>query len=249
MATIAVFDSGLGSLSIVRAIQATTSCDIIYYADTASHPYGTKTPAQLRRIICHTIDGLRGLFRPDLLVVGSNTPTLLLDIEDEMVMGVWPPLERAGSITRNGIVAVLTTRNVADSGAVQRYASSLNVTAEIVTVDASRLIHQVESGLFLDNPADCRDVASQVLDHIRGADVCTLSSTHLPLIKHVMEEQRPDVLFLDPATDVARRVAHITGGRGDGTLAVYASDVSIQKNLRRLGINSDVNLLLFDNHD
>ena len=240
MATIAVFDSGLGSLSVVRAIRHISDCDMIYYADTASHPYGTKSVGVLRSIIFDTIAGLRETFAPDLVVVGSNTPTLLLDgMEGPGVLGVRPPLLAAARISDR--VTVLATKAVVESGAVRLYADSLGLHIRIREVDASPLVSMVESGAFLDRPDACRRAIQESLREADG--VCTLSSTHLPFLRDMMEHIRPDITFLDPAHMVAARAAEMVGG-GGGTLKVYSSGGhDISPLLRRLGVDSPVSSL------
>ena len=122
MPRIAIFDSGLGSLSVIGPLRRTLRSEIIYYADTDSFPYGTKTRAELGRIITGTIAGLRRLFEPDLVIVGSNTPSLLLpEILDDRTLGVHPPLGRAAGMTGTGNVAVLTTESVAAGPELRRY--------------------------------------------------------------------------------------------------------------------------------
>ena len=242
MASIAVFDSGLGSLSVVRAIRRISDCDITYYADTASHPYGTKSIEELRRIIFDTIAGMQEKFAPDLVVVGSNTPTLLLDgMEGPGVLGVRPPLRQAARMS--GSVTVLATKSVVESGVVGRYAASLGLDMRIREVDASPLVHMVESGAFLDRPGACRRA---IQESLRNADrVCTLSSTHLPFLREMMERVRPDITFLDPAHTVAARAVELAGGGGDGTLRIYSSGGhDISPLLRRLGVDSLVTSLM-----
>jgi len=79
MAKIVIFDSGFGSLSVIRAIQKSTKSEIIYFADQINFPYGKKTKSQLFSIVTQTIDLLKNKFNPEFIVVGSNTPTLLLE--------------------------------------------------------------------------------------------------------------------------------------------------------------------------
>ncbi|MGI0062249.1 MAG: glutamate racemase, partial [Nitrosotalea sp.] len=81
MVKIAVFDSGLGSLSVIKPIQKRIKAEIIYFADQKNYPYGTKTVSNLDKIIKSTISKLQEKFNPDIIIVGSNTPSLLLDIE------------------------------------------------------------------------------------------------------------------------------------------------------------------------
>lgn len=249
MATVAVFDSGLGSLSIVNAIRdISPGCDIIYYADTRSHPYGAKSAGELSGIVRATLDGLRRMFAPDMVVVGSNTPTLLLDgMEDAGTIGVWPPLPEAASASRTGRIAVLATRAVVESGALDRYAASCGLPESVTIrgVDASKLVSLVETGAFLRDPERCRMVIRDVLRHTGDADVCTLSSTHLPFIRGMLEGERPGTIFLDPAGSVARRVIEMVGGGGDGTLRIFASSETgrMVENLRMLGVREGVSML------
>ena len=70
---IVVFDSGLGSLSIINAIQKRTKSDIIYLADKKNFPYGKKTKTQLFKIITDTITKISEKFDPDVIVLASNT--------------------------------------------------------------------------------------------------------------------------------------------------------------------------------
>ena len=241
MASIAVFDSGLGSLSVVRALRRTSACDITYYADTASHPYGTKTIPELRHIISCTINGIRERFGPDLVVVGSNTPTLLLDgIEDPQTVGVWPPLYEAARICP--AVTVLATRSVVRSGAVRRYARSLDVDLQIREVDATVLVELAETGRFLDDVSYSRGVIGDILQDVQG--VCILGSTHLPFLRNLMESVRPDMVFLDPADAVASRAVGLVGGEGGSTLRLYSSGGhDIGPLLHRLGVEGTIHRL------
>lgn len=243
---IAVFDSGLGSLNVVQAIRDVSRCDIIYYADTANHPYGMKPPAQLRHIIFDTIYNLRERFDPDVVVVGSHTPTLLLDgIEDDHTIGVWPPLREAASIS--SYVTILATRSVIESDAIRVYADSLHLDITIQYIDASELVRLAEYGTFLYDVEECRSVVYDTL--CMAGEVCILSSTHLPFLRHIMESVRPDVKFLDPINAVARRAISMTCG-GNNTLQIYTSGGhDISHILRRLGVWQDITRIhLGDNH-
>ncbi|MGI0065242.1 MAG: glutamate racemase, partial [Nitrosotalea sp.] len=73
MTKIAVFDSGLGSLSVIKPIQKRIKTEIIYFADQKNYPYGTKTVSNLDKIIKSTISKLQEKFNPDIIIVGSNT--------------------------------------------------------------------------------------------------------------------------------------------------------------------------------
>ena len=241
VARIAVFDSGLGSLGVARAVRAASRCDIIYYADTASHPYGAKTVPELHGIVRGTISGLRERFAPDMVVVGSNTPTLLLrGMEGPRTLGVWPPVREAARLGRHA--TALATRSVAESGAVGRYARSLGVDLRVRELDASELVAMAETGAFLDDIPKCRGVIRRVLRDVRG--ICILASTHLPFLLDMMKSVRPDIAYLDPAEITARRAVRMVGREGGGALEVYTSGGhDIEPLLRKLGVSEPVRRL------
>ena len=88
MAKIVVFDSGLGSLSIIKEIQKIVKTDIVYFADQKNYPYGTKSQAQLSTIIKKTITLLEEKFVPDIIVVASNTPSLMINLVTKKIIDV-----------------------------------------------------------------------------------------------------------------------------------------------------------------
>jgi Glutamate racemase len=92
VARIAIFDSGLGSLSIIKEIRKVSKNEIIYFADQKNYPYGKKSQAQLHTIIQKSIKMLKENFSPDIIVVASNTPSLMLDLVTQKIIDVKPPL-------------------------------------------------------------------------------------------------------------------------------------------------------------
>ena len=121
---IVVFDSGLGSLSVIKAIQKKTKLDIIYLADKKNFPYGKKTKSQLYKIITDTIEKISERFNPDLIILASNTPSLLFREKlPSNVITVLPPLEK---IQKASNVAILTTEIVAKSKELDDYISQFD---------------------------------------------------------------------------------------------------------------------------
>jgi len=161
LAKIVVFDSGFGSLSIIRAIQKTIKSEIIYFADQKNFPYGKKTKSQLYSIVNKTINLLKNKFNPDLIVVGSNTPTLLLDkIFTTKVIGISLPLREASMISKTKNIAVLATSSVTKSKELSRYIKKnhLSKNIRVKKVNASSLIKLVESGKFITNKKFCQKI-------------------------------------------------------------------------------------------
>jgi len=203
MPRIAVFDSGLGSLSVIKSIQKIVNTEIIYFADQDNYPYGTKSVRQLDKIIKSTISKLQEKFKPDVIVVGSNTPSLLLDIEKKnRIIGVFPPLKEAVLKTKTGRIGILATKSVVESKSLDNYIKK-NVSSKIqvTKINATPLVDLVESGKFLlKKQASIKIIKDVIIPYLeKNIDVFTLSSTHLPFLLPILNELFPSVLFLDPA--------------------------------------------------
>ena len=121
MAKIVVFDSGLGSLSIIKTIQKICKSDIIYFADQQNFPYGNKSQAQLNSIIKKSIKTLQAQFSPDVLVMASNTPSLILNLSTSKVIGVKPPLNEARKISKSKRIGILGTKSAIKSKGLTNY--------------------------------------------------------------------------------------------------------------------------------
>ncbi|HXX05648.1 MAG TPA: glutamate racemase, partial [Candidatus Bathyarchaeia archaeon] len=184
MPKIAIFDSGLGSLSIIRPLQKKIRAEIIYFADQDNFPYGTKSILQLKKIINATIKKLQKKFEPDVVVVGSNTPSLLLGIPTRLkIVGVYPPLYEASKITKTKTIAVLATESVVKSKKLTNYIKKkVPNTIKTIKINASPLIELVESEKFISKKLYCNKKIKQTLKPLLSekADVAILSSTHLP---------------------------------------------------------------------
>ncbi len=253
MAKIAVFDSGFGSLSIIKAIQKKVTSDIIYFADQENFPYGTKSVTQLRKIIKSTITMLEKKFKPNLIVIGSNTLSLLLKqiTKKSKIIGVFPPLKEAVKNTKSHTIAILATKSVVESNALKNYIKK-NVPKKIkvIKINASPLVELVESGKFIDNKNLCKNKIKTIVlkpllnNHV---DVVTLSSTHLPFLLPMLKQIFPNITFLDPANTVANQVAKMSGTKKSKTnsIRIFTSgNVGVfQKHLLRLGIKNKVRSL------
>jgi len=253
MTKIVVFDSGLGSLSIIRAIQKITKSEIIYFADQKNFPYGKKTKSQLYTIINQTIGFLKNKFNPDLIVVGSNTPTLLLDeIFSSNIIGVLPPLKEASKISKTKNIAILATNAVTKSKELSKYIkkNQLSKKVSVKKVNASPLIELVESGKFITNKKICQKIIKKILHDVflqNNIDVVTLSSTHLPLLRSLLQVEFPGITFLDPAQEVANRVKNLVGKKRSkrNSLRIFTSgnQKTFQKQLQKIGVKNKINFL------
>ena len=243
---IVVFDSGLGSLSIIKAIQKKTKSDIIYLADRKNFPYGTKTKSQLYKIITNTIEKITERFDPDVIVLASNTPSLLFREKlPKNVITVLPPLEK---IQKASNVAILTTEIIAKSKELDNYVEQFNDLKEVLKINCSELVELVESGKFLTHERDCVKTILKVLkDEFKEnkIKIATLSSTHLPFLLPFLKKYFRGVEFLDPAEDVAIKISKLEKSKSTrNSLSIYTTESpkALQRNLKSMGISNKVNL-------
>ena len=253
MAKIAVFDSGFGSLSIIKPIQQAVKSDIVYFADQKNFPYGIKSKLELTKIITKTVNMLEEKFKPDLIVIGSNTPSLLVEINKKNTVKVLPPIKKAVKISMTGNVAILATHAVIRSRKLSEYVrkSKLPKHVNLRKIDATQLVRLVEEGKFLDNQKLCEKTVRKVLSKQfskSNIDVAILSSTHLPFLLPFLKKQFPNIIFVDPAKEIAQKIRKIVAKKPSktNTIKIFTSSnpKKFQKYLWQIGIKKNVSLLV-----
>jgi glutamate racemase len=192
---IAVFDSGLGGLSVVREIQARLPGEeIVYFGDTARVPYGTKSQ---RTVVTFALEDARFLlqFDPKLIVVACNTASALA--MDELVEAlplpvvgvVQPGAETAVCEAHGGAIAVIGTEATIQSGAYRRAIHALDSRVHVVEQACPLLVPLVEEGRAADDPI-VRLAARTYIEPLRahGLAACVLGCTHYPLLRAAIAE-------------------------------------------------------------
>jgi glutamate racemase len=252
MARIAVFDSGLGSLSIIKSIQKVCKAEIIYFADQENFPYGKKTKKQLEKIMKKSIELLEKKFNPELIVIGSNTPTIMLEITNKKIIGVNPPIKEAADKSNSNNIAILATETVVKSKNLSEYIKKCKISKKIKIhkINTSNLVQLVESGKFIKNKIYCKKIIRNSLKNIflkNNIDVVTLSSTHLPFLKPILECEFPDIQFIDPAESIANKIFEKMKTRQSkrNVLKIFSSDPTrnFQNNLKSIGIKNKIEFL------
>jgi len=252
VAKIVVFDSGLGSLSVIKAIQSISKTDIIYFADQQNFPYGNKSQAQLDSIIKKSIKTLQAQFYPDVLVMASNTPSLMLNLSSKKIIGVKPPLNEAHNISKSKKIGILGTKSAIKSKGLSKHIKEKNFSKsyKIFKINGSELVDLVESGKFITNKQFCKKIIKKVLNDIvskNSIDTITLSSTHLIFLKSLLENEFPNVQFIDPSYIVAEKVFKIIKNNQSkrNSLKIFTSGnpIKLKKNLVKLKIKNKVSFL------
>lgn len=244
-APLGVFDSGLGGLTVVRALRAALPGeDIVYLGDTARVPYGTKGAGTVMRyaLACAGHLVARGV---KAIVVACNTVSAVaperLRVElDLPVLGVIEPGARAAAAaTKVFKVGVLATAGTIASGAYPRAIAACSTRIETYGQAAPLLVPLAEEGW---TEGDVPALAAQrYLEPLAkaGVDVVILGCTHYPLLFDVIEREAkamigPHVTILDSATVVAREVAaflrereliHTAGDARSSSTRLFVTDV------------------------
>lgn len=220
MATIGVFDSGSGGLSVLREIRKLLpESRFFYYSDNAYCPYGEKT-AEFVTDRSRAVTNLLLSKGADVIVVACNTATAAaiatLRAEYKVpFVGMEPAVKPAASGTRSGVVGVLAT---AGTLRAPKYLNTKGQYADAVKI-AERVgkgfVELVEN-LDLDSPhaeSVVRASLQPLLDE--GADTVVLGCTHYPFLLPLMQKIAPDgVRFIDPAPAVARRLVDVLDTAG-----------------------------------
>jgi glutamate racemase len=212
-APLGVFDSGIGGLTVVRAIFERLPLEsVIYFGDTARVPYGPKSADTVRRYSGEILAYLlhRGV---KAVVVACNTSTAhaldaLRAASPVPVVGVIEPGARAAVVaTRSGRIGVIGTAGTIASGAYPKAIMKLRADATVVSQSCPLFVPLVEEGWF-DHPAT-ELIAREYLAPLRAADVdvLVLGCTHYPLLKPLLSRvMGPRVTLIDSGGETAQAV-------------------------------------------
>jgi glutamate racemase len=241
---IGVFDSGLGGLTVLKALAAVVpDADYIYFGDTARLPYGSKSAETVTQYALHAAQHLEQL-GAEMLVVACNTATALaLDaitggLKIPAVGVIEPGAQMAAQASRNKKVVVIGTEATVASHAYQKALRKLGIDSREKACPL--LVPLVEEGWTEHSVTG--EVARIYLDQafagdFRDADVLLLGCTHYPLLKPVLQGLEPKVMIVDSADSTARAVAARlsirANGGGQPGMRFMATD-SVDK-FRRLG--------------
>lgn len=191
---IGVFDSGIGGLTVVRALRDLLPQENIFYiGDTARLPYGGKSKSTIERYSIE-ISGLLLAENAKMIVVACNTSSSLAvaklqEILKVPVVGVIAPGARAAvKETRIGHVGVIGTRSTILSEAYERAIKALNPAVRVTSQACPLLVPLVEEAWLMDKVT--REVLHRYLDPVirAGIDTLVLGCTHYPLLAPLIQE-------------------------------------------------------------
>jgi len=236
------FDSGVGGLTVVRAVQQLLPAEsIVYLGDTARLPYGSKSPETIRQfadedvrfLLCHEVKAI---------VVACNTATAhaLPQLREHYrvpILGVIEPgVDAALADPRAERIGIIATRGTIGSHAYQ-HALAQRRTGLMIHGQAAPLLVPLIEENWLDHPAT-REVLRSYLEPLveKGIDTLLLACTHYPLLIPVLRELLPaEVRLVDSATTCAEhlqrelgRLSLLAPADQTGTLEIFLTDLSEQ---------------------
>ncbi|MDB5696283.1 MAG: glutamate racemase [Sphingomonas bacterium] len=215
------FDSGVGGLSVVAPTCALLpSAPIVYVADSAGFPYGTRSEAEIAARVPALLGRLVERYRPRLVVIACNTAsTIALPVVraalDVPVVGTVPAIKPAAELSRTRAIGVLGTAATVRQPYVDDLAARFASDCLVLRHGSSALVELAEEKLAGMSPSR-RLIAAELaglFDQPGGnrIDVIVNACTHFPLLEDDLIAVAPDgVQFVDGGEGIARRVAHLT---------------------------------------
>jgi glutamate racemase len=222
-APILLFDSGVGGLSVYDALRRLMpDAPVIYAADLAGLPYGTKTEAQVAARVAGLLGRMSERYAPRLVCIACNTAStialgMVRDVLEVPIVGTVPAIKPAAAMTKSGVIGLVGT------GATIRQAYVDDLEAQFAS---GKLLHRIAApGLVAlaedklrGRPLDLAAVEEAraglaAMERGEEIDTLVLACTHFSLLEEELGEAfGPDVALVDGAQGIARRIAHLLEG-------------------------------------
>lgn len=231
----AIIDSGLGGISVVRAIRASApELPLLYAADTAGFPYGGKTADDITTRAIRMVEALQREHRLERVVVACNTLSTLslaalrAHFSDIAFVGTVPAIKVAAERSQSKRFTLLATPNTAHSP----YSKSLtDQFAQGCVVDAhgapnlARLSEEYVLGAEIPDSDWLNEIAPCFFDDARGrTDSIILGCTHYPLVVKELQRLAPwPITWIDSSEAIARQALRDMAHTG-GEAAAYVTD-------------------------
>ncbi len=234
---VGVFDSGLGGLTVVRALREhVPGLGIVYVADTAHAPYGDKSHAHIRRLSDAIARYLIDHHRIDALVVACNTATsaaathLRAVFPDLPIVGTEPGIKPAMHHTRTQKIGILATPATLAGDKYQALADRLYRDSEPILFEQAcpGLVEQIEAGHAAHPETEAMLEAWLAPMRASGVDTIVLGCTHYPLVSETIRTvMGSHVALIETGEAIARRLKTLLPVETDGAtvspLRVYAT--------------------------
>ena len=223
-APIGVFDSGIGGISVLRALRAALPHDdFVYFADSAHAPYGERDDAHVQARSRAVLAELQAAHGIKAFVIACNTATaaaaeaLRAAHPDQVIVGIEPALKPALTLTRTGRIGVLATRGTLASPKFRALHHGLATRAEFVMQPCDGLANAIEKEAACADGTSARALIDQYLSALGplGADPGAIDTLVLGCTHYIFvaDELRalvgPEVRFIETGEPVARQTRRL----------------------------------------
>jgi len=217
------FDSGIGGLSVLRAVQQSLpTAPVVYAADYAGLPYGTKSEAEIMARVPALLGRLVERYRPRLVTIACNTAcTIALShvraALDVPVVGTVPAIKPAPESPQTGLYGLPGTAATIRQAYVDRLQTAHAPGMTLLRHAAPELVHAAESKLRGETPDPA--IFSRAMQGLTllpdgdRLDVTALGCTHFPLVQDELSVACPRMRFVDGSAGIARRIRYLTEGQ------------------------------------
>lgn len=216
-----VFDSGIGGLSVLKPIrELLPTAPIVYVADSAGYPYGTKTEAQIAARVPALLGRLSERLNPELIVIACNTAsTIALDAVraalEHPIVGTVPAIKPAAALSKTRAIGVLGTDATVRQPYVDRLSEEFASDCRVIRHGSAELVDIAEAKLR--GEATDKGAYARILDGLfrqpggDEIDTIVLACTHFPLVEDELSQASPRLVeFVDGKEGIARRTAWLT---------------------------------------
>ncbi len=213
---IGIFDSGIGGLTVLKALRSELpNEDIVYFGDTAHLPYGTKSKETITKFSIDNVNFLQSFGVKTVIVACNTASALALDALKEKfelpVIGVIEPGARqALKRTRNGRIGVIGTKSTIGSGSYEACLKRLDPSVKVYSEACPLFVPFVEEG-WLEGDVVTK-VAKIYLDGLKNfrIDTLILGCTHYPLLSAVIQKTLGDhVKLVNSAEETAKETRRL----------------------------------------
>jgi glutamate racemase len=227
---ILLFDSGVGGLTVYDALRTILpDAPVIYAADLAGFPYGTKTEAQVAARVSGLLGRMTERYQPRLACIACNTAStialgMVRDVLAIPVVGTVPAIKPAALASQSGVIGLLGTQATIRQPYVDQLEAAFVAGKTLLRHGAPGLVEEAEKKLR-GQPVD-RAVLKAALEDLAASgngaamDAVVLGCTHFPLLRDELQQiavsdlgWSPEVRFVDGAQGIAGRIAHLLEGQ------------------------------------
>jgi glutamate racemase len=214
------FDSGVGGLSVLAETRRLLpNAPIVYAADSAGYPYGTKSEAEIASRVPALLGRLVERYRPRLVVIACNTASTIAlahvrSALDLPVVGTVPAIKPAALASKTRVIGVLGTEATVRQPYVDRLAAEFASDCLVLRHGSAELVDAAEAKLR-GEPVDSA-VFAQAMQGLTGQpggdrlDTVVLACTHFPLLRDELTAAAPHIRFVDSGEGIGRRVVYLT---------------------------------------